>query len=188
MAGDSHSPEAFRTLCGRLLTATIITDGSALQLIQGERRNTFLMSGRNSRPLELTNGHYLRLHYTLEIVNTSDGPRLKVMDSGFQYQVDEIGKQWIFRYDYVRNPPRPHPATHFHIRGNLTETCLPPNIQLADVHFPAIRVSIEAVIRLLIEQFKIRSRQPHSFWRPLLTESERQFIQIAHRPLSGPPR
>jgi hypothetical protein len=108
--------------------------------------------------------------------------------SSFQYQLDRDGEQWVFRYDYVREPPAPHPAMHFQLRGTLAEACLPDGCPLERIHFPTQRISLEAVIRLLIEQFGTPPRQPLEIWRPLLAQTEADFLAIAHRALSGPDR
>lgn len=123
---------------------------------------------------------------TLFLTDTTDGSRVKVETSSLQYQMDETGDRWIFRYDYVREPPEPHPSAHIHVRGSLIEPCLAAKQSLEDVHFPTNRVSIESVIRLLIEQFAVPPNNAPEIWRPLLAESEALFMQIAHKALSGP--
>ncbi len=45
---------------------------------------------------------------------------------------------------------------------------------------------LEGVIRLLVEEFGVQCNQPASVWRPVLAETERSFLEIAHVPLSGP--
>jgi len=182
------SPYALCELFNLLLHQTVMRAGSSLHLQQGERRNNYILSGRLVVPMVLTDGRYLRIYMGLSIQKTKDGPRLKVINSGFQYQTDANGENWIFRYDYERNPARPHPPTHFHIRGQLTENCLPQGVTLEHVHFPATRVSLEAVIRLLIDQFDTRANSKRSVWRKVLTETEREFLEIAHRAASGPKR
>jgi len=137
-------------------------------------------------PLPLRDGHYLRLTMSLYIEDTSEGSRSKVSHSSFQYQLDQVGERWVFRYDYLREPPDPHPAAHLQIRGNLYEPCLPNRKALERIHFPTQRISLEAVIRLLIEQFGVEPNDPPEIWRPLLAESEAAFLAIAHRALSGP--
>ena len=113
--------------------------------------------------------------------------RLKVEKSVMQYQLDEDGEHWIFRYDYLRQPTEPHPAAHLQIAGTLIEgTVVPVRETLARVHFPTGRVSLEAVIRLLVEQFGVRTNTDPDVWRPVLVESEKEFEEIAHRPLAGP--
>lgn len=162
--------------------------GTNVHLQQGERRNNYVIGGHLMAPIKLRDGKFLRLYYGLAIHRTNEGPRLQVMNSGFQYQLDSDGGRWVFRYDYDRYPQRPYPPTHFHVRGELKENCLQRGDTLEDIHFPATRVSVEAIIRLLVDQFGMPTAKPRSFWRRLLTESERGFLDVAHRPLSGPRR
>ena len=133
--------------------------------------------------------NYLRVTVGLYWEETEHGPRLKVEQSSYQYQEDRDGDRWIFRYDFLRNPPAPHPADHFQVRGTLLEdNCLPRGITLERVHFPTFRISLEAVIRLLADQFEVSTNEPADLWRPVLAETERAFHGIAHRSLSGPER
>ena len=158
---------------------------------QGDRRNSFVFGGRvgTIAPLALRDGRFLDVRMGLAIHGTPEGRRLKVTHSVFQYQVSGSGNDWIFRYEYARNPPGPHPPTHLHIRGTLTENCLRTGDSLERIHFPgSSRISLEAVIRLLIEEFHVVPVKPRSFWRPLLTETERAFLDIAHRAPSRPRR
>ena len=61
---------------------------------------------------------------------------MKVRSSSFQYQLDPGGDEWIFRYDYLRNPPEPYPASHLQIRGMLIGL---RDLNLERVHFPTQR-------------------------------------------------
>jgi len=111
------------------------------------------------------------------------------MRSIYQYQTSNTEDDWIFRYEYDRHPHRPHPPTHLHVRGELTENCMTGSERLEDIHFPAsARVSLESVIRLLADQFGVRTNTRRGFWRAVLTESEKPFLEIAHRGPSGPKR
>jgi hypothetical protein len=58
---------------------------------------------------------------------------------------------------------------------------------LSRIHFPTDRISFEAVIWLLIDQFGVPASESADVWRPLLAESEALFLGIRHRSLSGPP-
>lgn len=106
--------------------------------------------------------------------------------AGYQYQVDQDGECWVFRYDYVRIPPEPHPGAHLQIRGNLVEDCLPLGVSLERIHFPTMHISLESVIRLLADGFGVPCNGPPEIWRPVLAESERLFLDIAHRPTTSP--
>ena len=187
-AGRHESFEAFRALTSLLLSLTILDPAGAVTLGSGPRPDVRVLGGWGGPedPLPLTNGNYLRFSVTLFLAETREGTRLKVEESSYQYQLDTEGERWVFRYDYLRHPRHPHPASHFQIRGNLVEDCLPWRIPLERIHFPDSRVPLEAVIRLLVEQFGVPARQPPEIWRPVLSESERPFLNIAHRPLSGP--
>ena len=134
----------------------------------------------------MRNGRFLKVAIELFLDSTA-GDRLKVQNSTLQYQVDAAGNRWICRYEYLRSPAHPHPGMHLHVRGNLHEAeALPPGLPLERVHFPTDRVSCEAVIRLLIEQFKIPTHEAPEIWRPVLAETEAEFAKIAHRAPSGP--
>lgn len=179
---------AFRDLVQLLFSTTIIPEHVAVRLAKGSRPDVYVLGGYRgpTDALVLNNGHFLRLTMTLVLTDTADGPRMKVDSSSVQYQLDAQGDHAVFRYDYLREPPDVYPSAHLHVRGALTEPCLSAKQTLEDLHFPTNRVSLESIIRLLIEQFNIQSQTDAALWRPLLAESEAAFHTIAHRPQSGP--
>ena len=139
-------------------------------------------------PLPLTDGRFLKFTMSLFIEQTDQGPRIKVKESSFQYQVDASPdtEAWIFRYDYTREPHGSHPQAHLQINGDLrTENVLPANRPLGRIHFPTRRMPIEGVIRLLIEEFAVPAVDQH--WRAILTAAENEFWLIVHEPPLGPP-
>jgi hypothetical protein len=137
-------------------------------------------------PLPLRDGRFLRLSMSL-YVDVEDRNYLKVEEASYQYQEDREGRDWIFRYDYLRNPRDPYPASHLQVNGDLRVAgVLPAGTELEDVHFPVGRPAVEWVIRLLAEQFRVPCREPDAIWRPVLATSERLFRGIARTPLSGP--
>ena len=189
----SGTPDAFdatRELLNFLLRSTVMDDREHVRFLsipETQRRNTKTI-GNRLQPVPLNDGHFLRL-----VVNLSLDPiegeqaKLRVYSAAFQYQLDKEGEQWVFRYDYVRVPNNEHPASHLQMRANLlSDACLPPHTPLERLHFPTGRVTMEAVIRLLAEQFKVPCNESGDIWRPLLAESEREFERIAHRHISGP--
>lgn len=187
-AGGQDALDAFLELVSLLLNLTILDPAGAVRYSTGPRPNVAVLGGWRgpTDPLPLTNGHFLRLTMVVYLELTEPGSRLKVAESSYQYQLDRYGEQWVFRYDYLRRPPPPYPASHLQIRGNLIERCLPDDLPLSRVHFPVGRLSLEAVIRLLVDQLGVRSREGPEVWRPVLAETERAFLEIAHRALSGP--
>jgi hypothetical protein len=169
-----------------LLRLTILAPEGGVRFSAGPRGTADLVLGGwggPDDPLPLRDGRYLRLTVRLYIAPPAEQHRLKVAQSSFQYQLDREGDRWVFRYDYLRIPPDLHPAAHLQINGRLAEESLQPARPLSRIHFPTSRVSLEAVIRLLADEFGTPSGTEHDVWRPVLSETERAFLQIAHYPL-----
>jgi len=151
-------------------------------------RDRAVLEGRTGEALlPLNDGRFLRFSMSLFLEGREDNTRLKVEKSVYQYQLDPDGEHWIVRYDYLRYPEEPHPGAHVQIRGSLTETAVTPvRGTLERIHFPTGRVSIEAVIRMLVEQFGVPTNEDAGVWRPILSCSEEEFLKIARQGISGP--
>lgn len=185
-AGGPGAAQAFRDLADLLLRLTILAPEGSVRFSSGPRGTADLVLGGWSGPddpLPLRDGRYLRLTVRLYVAPVAEQNRLKVASSSYQYQVDREGEHWVFRYDYLRIPPDLHPAAHVQINGSLAEECLPSARPLSRIHFPTARVSLEAVIRLLADQFGTPCAMEPDVWHPVLSETERAFLQIAHHPL-----
>ena len=167
---------------------TVAAESGGVHLAFGPRpRDRAVVEGFRDAVIPLNDGRYLRLSVELFLEPHNDGTRLKVDKSIYQYQLDERGDRWVVRYDYLRTPADPHPGMHVPIRGQPHEPdVLPPRATLERVHFPTGRISIEAVIRMLVEQFHVPPNEDAAVWRPVLAESEHLFQQIAHHGISGP--
>ena len=181
--GGPDAAEAFGELVGFLLRLTVLDKAGTIMryrktavahVIGGPREEGF-------SPLPLRGGRYLGLFIQLYI-DREDQDFLKVSKARYQYQLDEAGENWVFRYEYIRDPPDHHPCGHLHVRGRLTEDCLPSHATLDRVHFPTGRVSLEAIIRLLAGHFGIRAAASEDVWWPALFESETAFLKVAHKP------
>ena len=186
-AGTPDSFEAVRALIALALNLTVMRQPGHIRLTYSADNPDVRVIGEPNRPIQLNSGAYLRVSAALMLFEVDGGiTRLKVRDSSFQYQLDEEGEEWVVRYDYLRFPKDPHPAAHVQVRGTLEEDCLPVGRPLSRIHLPTSRIPLEAVIRMLIEQFQIRSNTPAEVWRPVFAESEALFHEIAHRPPHGP--
>jgi len=137
--------------------------------------------GGASDPLLLNDGRYLRLSINLVLENTTDGYRLKVVKSAFQYQIDKAGDQWIFRYDYLRHAGAQIPPGHLQLRADPVENCLEGGQTLERIHFPTSRVSLESIIRMLIRDFHVPPNASMDIWHPILKDSEHAFFEIARK-------
>jgi hypothetical protein len=168
---------------------TVATQSAGLKVETGPRRpvDTAIVSGRlGDGAVHLRDGRYLKLVMKLYL-DPRASEFLKVENSVFQYQADGAGDRWIVRYEYIRTPADRHPGMHLHVRGELTEpNVLPPSRPLERIHFPTDRVSCEAVVRLLVEQFNVPTRDGPEMWRPVFALTEEAFTRIAHRSPSGP--
>lgn len=186
-------PSAFnsiQSLFQLILQNTVMANDGSVRFARGPRRGRQVLGGWGgpTDPVPLTNGNYLRVMLDCYIdLDDPRGPFVKINESSFQYQLDREGLRWVFRYEYQRNPQNLHPAAHLHIRGDLTESgVLPPDRALEKLHFATHRVGIEAVVRVLIEQFSVPARTEPSLWRPVLAASEQAFLEVAHAVPSGP--
>jgi hypothetical protein len=186
MRGDNRSFEAFRELADLLLRTTVMKPHGGLRLVSVPGASGRVLTGFGAAPIEpvpLNDGRFLRLAVGLSIFATDDGPRLKVVESSYQYQVGSEKNEWLCRYDYLGEPRDEHPQAHMQVNAKLIA---PVEHDLHNIHFPTGRVPLEAVIRMLAEQFNVPTVEPRDRWRPILAASERAFQEIAHRPLSGP--
>jgi hypothetical protein len=169
--------------------------GPSLTVVEGVRRRTAALGGPGGaflKPIELTNAHYLNVQVSLHLMPVDGGgERWKVMQSRFQYQLDDVSasKHWIFRYDYVRQPASVAGgidafAPHLNVSGRHSE--IEDEVPLNSVHFPTRRMSVESTIRLLITNYNVPANSPDATWRPMLAEAENMFREIAHE--NPPPR
>lgn len=140
--------------------------------------------------MRLTNDLYVRLVVSLFLEPGAADSFLRTSMSLFQYQLDEAGDDWVFRYEYKREPEPgdSRPVGHVHVRGHLTSKGVLARKQtLERVHLPCGRPTIESVIRLLIDDFGVPPDAPDEVWRPLLAETEREFLKVAHRAVAARP-
>jgi len=186
--GDAASLKCWCELANVLLHATVADDTEFVTLswMSGRDKIAAMLMGYGDRPIRLRNGNYLRVWQSLFVENTSDGPRLKVLASVYQYARDEAQRDWLFRYDYARIPPNHYPGAHLQVRGTPPAADWLTGNSLDRIHFPTHRVSLEAVPRLLIEDFGVPAAKPEPYWRAVLATSEDEFRKIAHPPSPGP--
>lgn len=181
LAGGWDAFEGFYQLASLLLTNTVVArHGSICLSRHPDRHNAMFLGGWRTvtDPLPLTNGGFLR--YTVTLYLDADTNRLKVERAAYQYQLTADNSSWVFRYDYTRTPVKSEPGAHLQLRGSLID---PPGGELQDLRFPTGRVSIEAVIRLLVESFGVPCAEWQEKWREVLATSEEAFLRIAHQPI-----
>jgi hypothetical protein len=173
--------------------ATVLHNRSQFPNLQRGANETFSL-GRPGQFLELRNGWFLRLLLTFRVepsVSAGGALKLKTLSSSIQYQnVDSEDEQsWVFRYEYSRFARDHYAPGHLHVRATPRgPECLVGNLLMEDVHFPTGRVTLEGIIRLLIDDFGVGANEDEDVWRPLLHETEQVFINIARQPQAPPGR
>jgi hypothetical protein len=190
----------YRELLQRLFSYTIGASGASVVVNQsagGPAKGVISPRGLAERSLPLRDGRFLKFEIELFLGPSDKGEAgreyLKVASESFQYQLepDPGTDRWLFRYEYERDkdPESPHPPSHLHVNAVLPEEAESPLPRgLRGVHFPTGRLSVAAILRLIIEQFGCDTDEPPEFWRPILAAVEGQFLGFAHQTLSGPDR
>jgi hypothetical protein len=172
----------------RLFCLTVAHKKAGVHLERGIRRGHGTVAGghgKGDQLIRLTNDHYLRLVVALYLSDGEDR-HLRTSFSVHQYQASQEESEWVFRYDYDRDPQgKRHPAAHLHVNARLKTKGVSTELPLDRIHFYTGRPTLEGTIRLLIEQFGVPSNSVPEVWRPALHESETSFLDVAHRPLPG---
>jgi len=184
--GGRRAPAAFEELTQSLLSLTVVPEGQRVVLKPALHAGSFLlegMAGMHKQGLvRLNNGRWLQIRMTLKLVDGS----LALAGAVFQYLWDDAEQSEIFRYDYARWQHSRHPRSHLNVHGTLDHgEALRDGDSLKDLHFPTGHTSLEAVVRLLIEDFEVGPNQPEQVWRPVLTASEEHRLANAAPQASG---
>ena len=171
----------FRDHLSQLLNRTV-TD-APLGLVQGTEPNSAYLSfrrGDNSIAAPLrSSGLFLFVGQSLIVKPKTAGRftewRLKTVEYRYWIQGDSSfhTNAWFFRFEYKSPKLRAgmHPRNHLHLPCLIP--CVGSNLNLADIHIPTGWVTVEEMIRFLIQELGVKSRARK--WHELLVESERTF-------------
>ncbi len=192
MGGGPAAIEAFRDLADLLLRLTVMDPSSHVTATYGKRgRDAAALGGPagTSDPILLNDGRYLRIAVSLFLDRNDVRGYMRVRKASYQYQADRTGNDWIFRYDYLRQPGHnPQPTSHLQVNCDLSvPDVLDDSTPLGRIHFPSGRISLDAVIRLLADDFHLPTNESPELWRWALAGSEPPFLDPNHQPLSDPP-
>lgn len=130
-----------------------------------------------------TGGWYLYLGQTLETVKERNKSwRLRTL--GYSYRIQRGPEQddpWVFRFEYISRELQAlfHPRHHLHVPTKLILPHSNREIDLAKVHIPTGWVTVEELVRFLVQGLGVRSRK--SNWDRLCRESEETFRQWTAR-------
>jgi hypothetical protein len=104
--------------------------------------------------MPLVNGHFLYLFNALGLRRKER--YLATLEYRYWYQATEDPNSWIFRYEYLHDPPPGYPYTPSHVHVNARPATYKGGKSFPDLHLPAgERVTIEALCRHLIAEHDI---------------------------------
>ncbi len=107
---------------------------------------------------------YVDQQYALqELPGRSRGSRWKVSTKAYRYRIDTPDAGELLMWHWHPGTPPPYP--HVHVRRDG---------RLAGVHIPTGRVSMEAVLRCLITEFRVDPRRGD--WEQVLATGEQAFV------------
>ncbi|MEU0936092.1 hypothetical protein [Embleya sp. NPDC005971] len=182
--GGRKSFCACRDLFQKLLVITVMAEGQqvilrsgpkdAVRALEGAHRSAYAPT--DTGLVRLRDNHWLSIGMHLSLTKKN---RLAVGQSKFQYQWEEDRSSAVFRYDYSRASIHVHPAAHVNIHGSFDAAGPQP---LERIHFPTGRTSLEQVLRLLIQGFKVPAATPSDVWLPALASAEARFAEVANQP------
>lgn len=124
------------------------------------------------------NGKYLFLYNGLGLRRKER--YLATLEYRYWYQATEDPNSWIFRYEYLRDPPPgyPYPACHVHV--NARPASYTGQKSFPELHLPVgERVTIEAIVRHLIAEHGVEPISPH--WESTVMEAEEHFRDVQRK-------
>lgn len=128
---------------------------SALEVSGGQRRLIGRYVRRRIRPLELKPRGFF--HFEQLVEPTAEG-RVSVLYAKYKYSFSDNPddrRADVFRYEYDKFQTEPlRPKSHLHVNARHERFA---TMELARVHFPTGRVSLEQVMAALVLEFNVQT-------------------------------
>lgn len=169
----------FAEMIGAVVNATVSHAPITFVEVQGLAETWFVAHVDGTKlpiPLQLTNGHHLYLYNLLGLRRKER--YLATLEYRYVYQATQDDDSWIFRYEYVREPPEPYPYARQHMHVNAS----PASYTGAEpfpglLHLPTgTRITIERLVRHLIAEHGINPISPD--WETTVADAEAHFREI----------
>ena len=130
--------------------------------------------------MPLVNSHYLYLYNQLGLKRKKPDPA--TLEYRYWYQATADENSWIFRYEYLRDPPSGYPYAQCHLHVNARAGTYKGVKPFHDLHLPVgDRVTIEFLVRHLISEHGVSPIS--SNWKPIVERAEEEFREIQRRRL-----
>ena len=177
----------FAEMVGAVVNATISAAPITLTEVVGQAETWYVAHvgpDKVPAPLPLTNGHYLYLYNRLGVRRKER--YIATLEYRYVYQATESDDSWIFRYEYVREPPEPYPypREHFHVNASPASYRGPEPFE--GLHLPTgRRITVERLVRHLIAEHGLEPISPD--WESTLAEAEDHFREIQRKRMLDEP-
>lgn len=175
----------FAEMVGAIVNSTI--SHAPITYVQAGSARTWYVAHVHDKipaPLPLTNGDYLFLYNLLGLRRKER--YLATLEYRYTYQATPEDASWIFRYEYVREPPDPYPYAKQHVHVNATPTPYRGAASFPGLHLPTgRRVTIELLVRHLIAEHGL---VPISHqWEQVVSDAEAHFRSVQEKRWRNPP-
>ena len=168
----------FAEMIGAAVNATVSQAPITFVEVQGLPETWFVAHVDGDKlptPLPLTNGHYLYIYNLLGLRRKER--YLTTLEYRYVYQATPDDESWIFRYEYVREPPEPYPYAREHVHVNASPASYTGAEPFQGLHLPTgRRITIERLVRHLMAEHGIDPISPD--WEQAITEAETHFRDI----------
>jgi hypothetical protein len=139
--------------------------------------------GKLPTPLPLVNGYYLYLYHSLGLRRKEQ--YLTTLEYRYTYQRTLSDESWIFRYEFVRDPPLGYPHALEHLHVNAAPTSYAGATPFRGLHLPTgRRITVERLIRHLIAEHDVDPISPN--WEATVEAGENHFREIQRRRIAEP--
>lgn len=129
-------------------------------------------------PLPLTNGQYLFLYHSLGV--RREERYLATLEYRYVYQATFADDSWIFRYEYIREPPEGYAYAREHLHVNASPLSYSGASPFPGLHLPTgRRVTVERLCRHLIAEHGVEPISPD--WEEMLKQGEAHFREVQRR-------
>lgn len=124
----------------------------------------------------------LTVTHLYRIARTGDPGRgpWAVESLAYYYELQDREGNELFSYHWDPSEAGPSWATfpHLHVSGRLAPLPLGsglPMLPLGGLHFPTDYVAFEAVVRMLLREFRVPARRSEARWSRILADGEAAF-------------
>lgn len=175
----------FATLIGEAVNATVSHAPIAFVEIEGSEFEGYIAHApgafRAPESLPLVDGGFLYLYQRLVLRRKEKF--LTTAEYRYTYETSQTRDDWIFRYEYLREPgdDYPYPLAHAHFNG--TPEKYAGGKSFPALHLPTGRVTVEDVLRHLVVEHEIGPISDS--WEQTLKETKESFEEIQRKRIRG---